>query len=1044
MIRYFVNHPTAANMLMVAIAVLGLVSVPKLQRDSFPVLATTEVEIRVSYPGATPDDVEDAVCQRIEDALDTVSGLRELRCDARENIAIATAQMREGENLNEFFNDVKSQVEAITTFPARVERPSIIKLERVAMVANVAITADMTPEGLKAYAERVKTRLKSDPRIAQVRIRGFSDQIIVIELPATVLHRYQLSVSDLQAAIERQSLDMPAGTMRSGEGDVIVRFKDQRLTPAEFADIVVVSGQSGGRVRLGDIAAIATEFDRPEEAVLFNGKRAALLEISKTSDQDSLRVMDAVVELLERERELAPRGMQLEVSSDSTSNIRERLRILVSNGAQGLLLVFLTMWLFFSLRFSFWVAMGLPVSFLGAIFAMQWMGYSFNMITMVALLVAIGLLMDDAIVISENVAAHLRRGKSAAQAAIDGTLQVLPGVISSFLTTVVIIGPLVLLTGKMGEILKYLPAVLLVTLVVSLVEAFLILPSHLHHSIRHNPIEERSGLQAWFERRFTAFRDGVFLSALARGIRQPYLLVGVMVALVLISVATLPAGVLKFQAFPELESDVIQSRILLPQGTPLSRTEEVVANVVAALTTLDDTFSERQPAGKRLLQNVTVLFNTNVDAYESGPHLATVSADLLPAGERAGTIQEMLVYWSELVGEHPDVLLLKFTDQERGIAGKAIDVRLQGDNLDQLKAASLDLQAYLRRFDGLLSLSDDLRAGKPELRIRLKETAGVFGLSGAAVAAEVRAALRGSTALEVMHRGETYGVVVRLAGVDLAAIDDLRNLRIRAGDGSLVPLSAVAEIEETRGYGRIHRVDAQRTVTVQGTLDTRIANAREIMSMTQTEIMPELRARYPGIRIGSQGQDKETAETGSSLLTNLIVGLIGIFLLLSFQFRNYVQPVVVMLAIPMGFVGVAWGHLALGLDLTMPSLIGFATLAGVVVNNNILLVGFIKERLIEGVTVADAVLNAARQRFRPIVLTSLTTVAGLLPLLLETSTQAQLLVPLVASLAFGLITATISSLFMVPAFFMILADFGLIRPERSVDAAVESIAPGSV
>ncbi len=1040
MIRYFASHPTAANLLMVAVAVIGLLALPKLQRDTFPVIPATEVEIRANYPGATPEEVEDAVCRRIEEALDSVAGLVELRCDARENIAIATAQMQERGDMVEFFGDVKAQVEAITSFPAKVEKPSVVKLERVASVASVAITGDMPPEGLKAYAEKVKERLELDRRIAQVVINGFSDQNMAIRVSAEVLQRYGLSISDIQAAIERQSVDVPAGTMQTRDGDMIVRFTEQRRTPAEFANLTVVSGKTGGRVRLGDIAEVRTEFDRLEEKALFNGKRAAILDISKTYDQDSLRVMDAIKENLERERQIAPRGVSLEISSDVTSNIRDRLRILVSNGAQGLVLVFLTMWLFFSFRFSFWVAMGLPVSFLGAVFAMDALGYTLNMMTMVGLLVAIGLLMDDAIVISENVAAHRRKGKSALAAAIDGTRQVLPGVLSSFFTTAMVVGPLAFLSGKMGAVLKYLPAVLMITLIISLIEAFLILPAHLRHSMDDMETAERRGFKGWFDRGFEFLRDKVFAPQIARAIRHPYLSLGTMIGLVMVSYATFPAGWLKYQAFPNLESDVIQSRILLPQGTPLERTEEVVAQVVDALHKLDGEFTPRQPGGRHLVTNVSVLYNTNVDAFESGPHLATVSADLLRAEERNGSVDEMLGRWRDLTGALPDVIALKFTDKERGVAGKAIDLRLQGNRLDVLKQAALDLQAFLGKFRGVADLSDDLRPGKPELRVRLKETAGVFGLNAATVANEVRAALHGGTAMEVLSDTETYDVTIRLADTDRNSIDDLRYLKVHAADGSLVPLSAIAEIDETRGYSRIHRVNGQRTVTVQGALDPTQANAREIMGMVKKYFVPELKEKYAGIRFASQGQDKDTADTGSSLQTNLLVGLIGIFLILALQFRNYIQPFAVMLAIPMGLIGVVWGHLALGLDLTMPSLVGFATLAGVVVNDNILLVTFVKERLKEGAGVFEATLEAARDRFRPIMITSLTTIAGLLPLLTETSTQAQLLIPLVASLAFGLLTATVSSLFLVPTFFVILDDLGLLAgSDKSAETGREDI-----
>lgn len=1025
MIRYFGTHPTAANVLMIAILVLGLSALPQLQRDTFPVIPPTEVEIRIPYPGATPDEVEDAVCQRVEDAVDGVSGLIEIRCDARENIAISTARMQEGGDIDEFFNDVKSQVEAVARFPDKVENASVIKLERTASVASIAITGAMSTRGLKAYAEGVKERLKRDRRIAQVKIRGFSDQNLVIELPANTLQRYGISISDVRTVIEHQSLDAPAGIMETESGELIVRFNGQRRTPGELEDLIIVSGKTGGRVRLGDLSDVHIAFDKSEDKVLFNGKRAALLEISKTYEQDSLHVMDAINQNLVRERAMAPRGVKLEVSSNVTGNIRDRLRILITNGAQGLVLVFLTMWLFFSLRFSFWVTMGLPVSFLGAIFVMNALGYTLNMMTLVGLLVAIGLLMDDAIVISENVAAQLAKGKSAVEAAVQGTKQVMPGVMSSFLTTAMVVGPIAMLSGKMGAVLKYLPAVLLITLLVSLIEAFLILPAHLSHSMKGMDPKHRSRFHRGFEKRFEKMRDAVFMPLVTGATKAPGLSIGIMILFVLISAAAFPAGIIKYQAFPKLESDVIQARILLPQGTPLSRTEEMVAQVSDALKQLDDEFSARQNGDKRMIKNTTILYNYNIDAYENGPHIATISADLLRAGQRNGTVDEMLLRWRELTGSLPDVVALKFTDKERGVAGKAVDLRIQGRNLDRLKKVSLDLQKFLATLKGVKDVSDDLRPGKPELRVQLKETAGIFGISARVVANELRAAFHGNTTLEVLRQKETYDVKVRLALGDRNSVEDLRYLKVKGPNGSLVPLNAVAEIFHERGFARIHRVNGQRTVTVQASLDTRVANAREIMKLLKKKVLPKLKKKYPGVRFASKGQDKETADTGNSLQMNLLIGIIGIYLILTFQFRNYIQPLSVMLAIPMGLIGVIWGHVLMGLDLTMPSLVGFATLAGIVVNDNILLVTFIKQRMATGMSAMEAGRMAARDRFRPIILTSLTTLAGLLPLLTETSTQAQLLIPLVASLAFGLLTATITSLLLVPSFFALLDDVGL-------------------
>ena len=643
--------------------------------------------------------------------------------------------------------------------------------------------------------------------------------------------------------------------------------------------------------------------------------------------------------------------------------------------------------------------------------------------------------MDDAIVISENIAAQMRKGRNALDAAVQGTRQVFPGVLSSFLTTAMIVGPLAFMAGKMGAVLKYIPAVLVIALAVSLIEAFLILPAHLRHSMDHLSEKRRSSFHRWFDGWFANARDRYFAPLLRMAVNQPYLAIGLLLALVIVSFAMIPTGVLKYRALPVLESDVIQARVLLPQGTPLSRTEEVVDHLVTELKALDDTFSSRQENGKRLVKNISVLFNTNVDAHESGPHLATVSADLLRAEERVGTVPEMLADWRERVGELPDVLLLKFTDKERGLAGKAIDIRIQGNKPEMLKKASLDLQQWLRGFRGVLDLSDDLRPGKPEYRIHLREVAGSLGVNARDIADEVRSSIHGATNLDIQVGSNAYDVVVRLAGKDLAAIDDLHFLPVRSQSGQLVPLSAIAEIRETRGFSRVYRVNGQRTVTVQGTLDTEVANAKELMGITKTKFLPGFKQKYPGIRVGFVGQGKESAATGSSLQTNILIGLFGVFIILSFQFRSYLQPIAVLLAIPTGLIGVVWGHLLMGLELSMPSLVGMATLTGIVVNDSILLVSFIKEQRGSGIAMLDAAQAAARDRFRAVILTSITTIVGLLPLLLETSTQAQFLIPLVASLAFGLLTATFFSLILIPACFVVFEELGWLNENSEMPSS---------
>jgi len=1028
MIRYFASHPTAANLLMIGMMLLGLVALPKLQRDTFPIIPATEVNIRIPYPGSTAADVESGICQRIEDAMDSVSGLKEVRCDARENIALITIERREETDMETFFNDIKTRYDSISTFPDKAERASIEIAERVATVASIMITADIAPAQLKAYAEKVRFRIKRDKRIAQVDLKGFSEQDISIEISAFNLKKYGLGVADIATVIETQSVDVPAGVMNTPDNDVLIRFSGERQSIAEFKNLTVHSSATGGDIKLGGIAKIRKVFDKEEEKIIFNDKRAALLEISKTYTEDSLRVFNAIEENLKRERKMAPKGIKLEVSQNVTSNIKDRLRILLVNGWQGLLLVFISMWAFFSFRYSFWVTMGLPVSFLGAIFCMQMLGYTINMMTMVALLVALGLIMDDAIVIAENIATRVRQGKDALEAAIEGTKQVLPGVISSFFTTVVIVGPLAFMSGKMGAVLEYIPAILVITLLISLIEAFLILPAHMYHSMKHAHKTKPSMIHRWIDNGFNFLRDKIFGSLISASLKLPYLTFGIIIALLMISFATIPAGILKYRAFPQLESDTIQARILLPQGTPLKQTEEIVDKLSSALKQTDDEFSKLQVNNQRLIKSTTVLYNTNVSAYESGAHVATISADLLSAGERRGTIPDLLARWRELSGDHPDVIALKFTDKERGVAGKAIDIRLHSTQTAMLKKGSLELQQWLRGFKGVLDLSDDFRPGKPEYQIQLREGASTLGINAQSISREVRAAIHGVTKLDVTKGTNTYDVSVRLSSKDRNSLEDLKALTIRLPDGRRIALSSIADIKQVRGYARLHRINGLRTVTVQGTLDTKVANAKEIMGMTKKMFLPNLKKKYPQLSFSFAGQGKQNAVTMASLQRNVLIGLFGVFLILSFQFRSYLQPIAVMLAIPLGLIGVVWGHLLLGLELSMPSLVGLATLMGIVVNDSILLVTFIKNHWRKNMTITAAVKQAAHDRFRAIFLTSLTTIVGLLPLLLETSTQAQLLIPIVASLTFGLLSATILSLFLIPSCFVIFEDLGWIKP----------------
>lgn len=1031
MIAFFAKHPTAANVVMFAVLILGIFALPKLQKDTFPVTPTRSVEIRIGYPGASPEEVAREVCGPLEEALDSLNGIKELVCDARENIAIANAEMSSAQDIDNFAADIQQQVNSITDFPERVEQISVTKLDRTANVASIAITGDMSAKDLYLYAQEMKQRFKAHPLIAQVTIQGFSNQEIEIRVSDWLLKQYGISISDLSQLLEQQSISLPAGLLSNQLEQANVRFDQKSTSAQQFKETIIKSSELGTALYLGDIAEIQQQFTLAEDKILFNGQRAALLDISKNYNQDSLKVRDAIQSMLEKERSIAPEGLLLTVTQDVTVNIKERLRILTSNGLQGLILVFLVMWAFFNLRFSFWVTMGLPVSFLGSIFVMHLLGYTLNMMTMVGLIVAIGLLMDDSLVIAENIAAKRQSGMSAINASIAGTKEVLPGVVSSFATTMVIIAPLMFLSGKMGDVLRYIPIILLITLLVSLIEALFILPSHLAHShlnTSENKIRRR------FLFLFEQLREKVILPVSRQAMKSPYFSLGALFMLVLLSTATLPAGLLKFKAMPSLESDTLQARIFLPQGGLLESTEAAVNKVTEALFAMNKEYQARFPDSAPLVNSHSVLYNVNIDAQESGPHLATVSADLLPAQYRQVSIKKLIQDWKKKVGPIADVIALNFTDKERGIAGNGIDIRIQGSSLETLKEVSWVLQKWLKKYDGVFNLSDDLHYGRSEFHIRLKENAGVMGVNGAQVALTLRSALKGSTNLRVQQNGQKIDIAVRVGELNRnASLQDLQDLAVTASNGHLVALASVAEFEQVKAFSRMQRVNGVNTVTVKGDINSSIANAQEIMAQFNHEFVPKMEKEFPQVSFISQGQDKESADTGTSLIQFFGMGIIGIYLILTFLFKSYVQPIAVMLAIPMGWIGVVWGHLLLGLDLTIPSLVGFATLAGIVVNDNILLVSFIKTNINKERDLIAACTHAVQARFRAIFITSLTTLAGLFPLLTESSTQAQFLIPLVASIAFGLVASTLLASIIVPCVLIILADLGLFYPQNKHD-----------
>lgn len=1031
MIRYFTEHPTAGNILMMAIIAIGLFSLTNLNKESFPLLDPSKVQVTILYPGANPSDVEDGICKRLEDATDGISFLQEQICDARDNLAIFTLEMQEAGNIDSFYDDIKSAIDGIPDFPEETEDAIIKQLGRISLVANIAITSEnLTSSELKALTESYRDKLLAIPGIPIVTVGGFSTHQLQVLIEPDNLRKYKLSVQDIANLIATQALELPAGLLESRETSYQIRFDNIRKSAEELADLVILNSPGGGEIKLGDIARIEDKFEKREERIELNGTPAGLLIVSKNTTDDILNVFSVLDEFIEAENEILPLSTRLTITKNAASIVGDRLRLLIKNAWQGLILATLALFLFFNWRYTFWVALGLPISFLGGLAMMVMFGITINMISMIALLMAIGILMDDAIVLSESIAHEYNKGKSPLESAIHGTQRVFSGVFASFLTSAFLFGSLLMMKGDMGQVLGVLPVVLLSVLTISLIEAFLILPHHLKHSLEHAHHKEPPALRKKFEQRFIRLRDAVgHMADIAIDYR--YITVGIALAMLVFSIGLIATGTVKFKAFPDLEGNTVDARILMPQGTPLAETEKIIETLLTALDNTVITLDENEP--EPLIKNIQVNYGEHADAPENGTHLATISLDLLSTEIRHTKIAELTNLWRKNSGDLPNVVSVQFREPKLGPAGRAIEIRLSGNNLQDLSQASWELQNWLRGYNGVSNLLDDLRPGKPEYTIKLKHGALAAGVDSRSISTQLRAAYQGIVIDDIYRQREPYEIIAKLDSRYSDELHDFDNFTVFSKTGEPIPLGSIANITEQRGFARISRINHNRTVTIFGDVDAEIANTSEIIASTEKDFLQDLKKRYPELRFSLKGEVEKGTETKTSIISGFVLGALGVFLLLSLIFRNYREPAIVMLNIPLALIGAIWGHLIMGLDFTLPSMIGFVSLAGIVVNDSILLVVFVKQHVSNGMHLHDAAKQSVRDRFRAIFLTSITTVAGMTPLLFETSTQALILVPLVTSIVFGMLTSTLLILMVLPSVYAIMEDFGVINFSEKIE-----------
>jgi multidrug efflux pump subunit AcrB len=1060
-IAWFAENGVAANILMVFIVVAGIASIPRIKKEVFPELDTEMVTITAVYPGATPEDVEEGVSIRLEEAVQGLEGVDRVRSRSAEGVSVVTIELIEGTDEQEALDDVKSRVDALDTLPEDVEEPVITTAGGQRQVINVSISGDVDERTLRVLGERVRDEIAALDGITLVELVAVRPFEISIEVSEDALRRYDLSFDDVAAAIRRSSLDLPGGSIKTTGGDILLRTKGQAYVGDDFRDLILLTTPDGTRVKLGDVATVVDGFEETDQSSRFNGKPMAMVEVFRVGDQSALEVADAVKAYVEDARLRMPAGVEVTVWQDDSRVLRSRMSLLFRNGAAGLGLLFVVLALFLRFRLAFWTAAGIFISFTGALALMPILGVSINLISLFAFIIVLGIVVDDAIVVGENIYRRQRSGMPGMPGAILGAQEVSTPVIFAVLTTVAAFVPLMFVPGTRGQIFGVIPLIVIPVLLFSLVESQLILPHHVSHGggkdkgLRVTPAAVWQRFQDGFASRLEGFVAHAYAPSLERVLRWRYAVSASFVALALITIALVAGGWIRFTFFPPVESDTISASLTMPEGTPIDVTADAVARIEgAALELRAELDRDLSEGGVSVMSHILAAAGDQPYAgsrtragRESGggtaAHLGEVAIELAPSEFRTVSSRELASMWRERTGLIPDAVELSFSSS-LFMSGDAVDVQLAAQSVDDLRSAADEIKARLAAIDGVFEISDSYRSGKNELRLTLKPGGEALGVTVSDLARQVRQGFYGEEVQTIPRGRDDVKVMVRYPEDERRSLADLETMRVRLPDGRAIPLSAVADVVYGQSYSSIVRADRMRTVNVTADVDIARANANEVNGELRATILPEVLSHYPGMTYTFEGEQRQQSETLGGLLRGFLIALVAIYALMAIPFRSYMQPLIIMSAIPFGLIGAIWGHVILGMNLSMLSGFGIVALTGVVVNDNLVLVNYINQRRREGMALEDAIRAAGMARFRPIILTSLTTFAGLLPMMLEKSVQAQFLIPMAVSLAFGVMFATLISLVFVPAAYLIQQDFmnGVKRlfgaESGSAEAAAES------
>ena len=1025
-IAWMARNSVAANLLMFVILIGGTLGMSRIKQEVFPNFDLDLIRITVPYPGASPEEVEQGIVLAVEEAVRGVDGVKRVSSGSAEGVGTVAVELLNDADADRSLADVKAAVDRVRSFPEEAEDPVIAVVGSKQRVLSLVVAGNQPLSTLQEIAEQARVGMLQRPNVTQVEVQGLPGLEIAVEISRERLEEFGMTLDEVAGQIRRASLELPGGGIKTPGGELLVRLSDRRKSRQDFEELILRSTRSGATVRLGDIALVTDGYEDIDQANYYNGLPAVRVTAYRVGDESPQQVADSVRAYVQELRRDVPSNITLAIWNDDSEWLRGRIDLLKRNAKLGLFLVLIILALFLNLRLAFWVGLGIPISFMGTFLLMPWFGQTVNMISLFALIIVLGMVVDDAIIVGEAAYAKMLQGKDRLQASIEGAREMAVPVTFAILTTLAAFGPLLLIPGLFGKLFRIIPLMVIGVLVFSLLESFFILPAHLAHI----------GEEKRWMRPFTAVQERVsagldrFIETIYRPVVQKvmswrYAAVAVALSMLMGGAGIVGSGLVPFSFFPQLEGDIVTAIVKYPYGTNVERTAETGHMIERAA---QDTVAKF--GGDDILRGMYLQVGQGPsrrgpgpDGGETGSHVVTVEVNLIGSENREFSSEEFKDAWKASVPDLIGTESVIFTANVGPSAGAAVALQLSHRDTAVLEAASREVAQSLAAYSDLTNIENGYASGKRQLDFRLKEEAATaLGLSAQAVASQLRAAFYGVEALREQRGRNEVRVMVRLPEEQRRSEYDLESLDIRTSQGGFVPLRHVAEFRRNQAPTSIDREDGRRVVTISGALAPGVRSPTRVLEAVDVDLIPSIKEGYPGLSVGLAGEQREQGEVFASLGPNFLVALFLIFSLLAIPLKSYVQPLVIMSAIPFGFVGAVLGHLVMGYEISFVSVMGIIALAGVVVNDSLVLVETTNRYRREGATAWDAIVRGGMRRLRPILLTSLTTFFGLLPMIFEPSVQARFLIPMAISLGFGVLFATFIILLLVPVFYMVTED----------------------